>query len=246
MKRITALIIAIMLCFAFSVTVLADNIYIVDDEEAEFVPEIQVTTTQPETTTALQGDSLFGDMGSFEDMLGGLKDTLGGGIDSLLGGLGDSFGDFDFNFGTEGTTAGGSSQLPAIDNSDKPTQSSQAQQLLENLPDTTTSVAESTTQKSEQNEELPSVLIVNNGKDSDDGLSGSTLTLLVFVAAIVILILAAAIILVLMTRRTEYNSSVMDKSTIPSVEKPKAMSHLMNDNISDDGNDYGNITYWND
>ncbi len=246
MKRITALIIAIMLCFAFSVTVFADNIYIVDDEEDAFVPDIQVTTTAPETTTAVSGESIFGDMGSLEDMFGDFKETVGGGLDSLLSGLGDSFGDFNFNFGTESTTAGGSAQLPTINNSDKPTQSNQSQQLLENLPDTTTGVAENTTVASQSDEELPSVLIVNNGKDSEDGLSGSTLTLLVFIAAIVIIILAAAIILVLMTRRTEYNSSVMDKSTIPSVEKPKAMSQLMNDNISDDGNDYGNITYWNE
>ena len=86
---------------------------------------------------------------------------------------------------------------------------------------------------------------MNNSDSEDDVLSGSTLTLLVFVGAIVLLILVAAIVLVLLTRRTEYNSSVMDKSTLPSVDKPSAMSNLLNDSIRDDGNDYGNITYWN-
>ena len=117
--------------------------------------------------------------------------------------------------------------------------------MVDGLPENTTSsdTAEAPT-KAQQ--ELASVIIVNNGNSSDDGLSGITLTLIVFVAAIVLLILVAAIVLVIMTRRTEYNSAVLDKSTIPSVEKPRGMSSLMNDNIRDDGNDYGNITYWNE
>lgn len=246
MKRITAFIISIMLCFAFCLTAFADNIYIVDDEEAAFVPDVQVTTTVPETTTAASsGDSILGDMGSLEDLFGDFKDTVSGGIDSILGEFSNGFGDFDFDFGTETTTAGGANQLPTINNQDTPTQSNQAQQMVEGLPENTTSAGASEAPTKAQ-QEIASVIIVNNGNSSDDGLSGSTLTLIVFIAAIVLLILVAAIVLVIMTRRTEYNSAVLDKSTIPSVEKPRGMSSLMNDNIRDDGNDYGNITYWNE
>ena len=245
MKRITAFIISIMLCFAFCLTAFADNIYIVDDKEDEFVPEIQVTTTVPETTTAASsGDSLFGDMGSLEDLFGDFKDTVSGGIDSIIGEFGDTFGDFNFDFGTEATTSG-DGQLPTVNSQDAPTQSNQAQQLVGSLPEATTKTPEETTAGTQMQQELASVIIVNNGSDNDS-LSGSTLTLIVFIAAIVLLILVAAIVLVIMTKRTEYNSSVLDKSTIPSVEKPRGMAHLMNDNIRDDGNDYGNITYWND
>ncbi len=250
MKRITTFILAVFLCIAFSVVSFADDIYIVDDEEPDFVPDVQVTTTAPaETTTAQQssGDSLFGDMGSFEDYLGGFKDFIGDGIDSILGG----FDGFDFNFGE--TTTSNNQTPPAIDNSDRPTHSNQSGQLSQNtVPaptdknnangNTAAVPEENTTQKSE----VHSVLIVNGEKNKDDTLSGSTLTLLVFIAAIVLLILVAAIVLVVLTKRTEHNSAVMDKSTIPSIAKPRAMSQLMNDNIGDDGNDYGNIAYWND
>lgn len=248
MKRITTFILAIIMCIAFSVVSFADNIYIVEDDEPVFVPE--VTTTAPPETTTVQpttepsGGSIIGDMGQFEDYLGGFKDFISGGIDSIVG----DFGDFDFNFG-ETTT----SQIPpSIDNSDRPTYSNQSEQMVQGtkpttpenelLNEVTTAVEENTTAKNE----VHSVLIVNGEKDDDGELSGSTLTLIVFIAAIVLLILVAAIVLVVMTKRTEHNSAVMDKSTIPGVAKPRGMSNMMNDNISDDGNDYGNITYWND
>ena len=223
----------------FSVVSFADNIYIVDDGEEEFVPDI-VTTTVAETTTASSSgtESLLGDLGSIGDYLDDFSGVLGNGIDSLLSG----FEDFNINMNgaetTQTTTA-----LPTIESNEKITQSQYSSQL------TTEVVSEPVVQQQEtttfRESELPSVLIVNNSDSEDDVLSGSTLTLLVFVGAIVLLILVAAIVLVLLTRRTEYNSSVMDKSTLPSVDKPSAMSNLLNDSISDDGNDYGNITYWN-
>ena len=239
MKRIAAVICAMLLCLMFSVVSFADNIYIVDDGEEEFVPDI-VTTTVAETTTASSSgtESLLGDLGSIGDYLDDFSGVLGNGIDSLLSG----FEDFNINMNgaetTQTTTA-----LPTIESNEKITQSQYSSQL------TTEVVSEPVVQQQEtttfRESELPSVLIVNNSDSEDDVLSGSTLTLLVFVGAIVLLILVAAIVLVLLTRRTEYNSSVMDKSTLPSVDKPSAMSNLLNDSISDDGNDYGNITYWN-
>jgi hypothetical protein len=48
-----------------------------------------------------------------------------------------------------------------------------------------------------------------------------------------------------MTKRTEYNSQVKSRSTIPSVSQPDALAQFMDDGIRDDGMDYGNITYWN-
>ena len=68
--------------------------------------------------------------------------------------------------------------------------------------------------------------------------------MLVFVAAIVIIIITGAIVLVIMTKRTEYNSQVKSRSTIPSVSQPDALAQFMDDGIRDDGKDYGNITYW--
>lgn len=251
MKRTTSFILAVFLFIAFSVVSFADNIYIVDDEEPVFVPDVQETTTSaPETTTAQSSGGIFGDMGQLEDYFGDFKDFIGGGVESILGGFGD-LGDLgDLNIGGEATT---SPAPPSIDSGDAPTYSNQAGQMVQNtkpsgsqnggtVAGTTSANEENTTQKSE----VHSVLIVQNGKDEKDGLSGSTLTLLVFVAAIVIIILAAAIILVVMTKRTEHNSAVMDKSTIPGIAKPRGMSGMMNDNIGEDGNDYGNIAYWND
>lgn len=242
MKKIAAIFLALLFCLICPVVSFADDIYIVDDGEEEFIPDIQVTTTAPaETTTAENAGSIFGDIGSIDDYLSGLGGALGDGIDSILSGFKDNFGQLTPNNNTETTTP----SLPSINSGERPTQSQYAGQLTTMTPEATTQ-QEQTTSAPNQNEELPSVLIVNNGSDDENVLSGSTLTLLVFVAAIVVLILAAAIVLVLMTRRTEYNSTVMDKSTIPSVEKPKAMSQFTNDNIGDDGNDYGNIAYWND
>ncbi len=245
MKRTTAFIISVLLCFAFSVISFADDIYIVDDGEEPFVPDVQVTTTAPaitETTTSSGGSSIIGDTGALEGYFNDLKDKLGSSVDSLFEGLDD----FDFNLGTENTTASGGQTPPSIDSGEKPTQSTHAQQMIQDAATNTTKpFEEKTTVIQGQGNEVHTIVIVENA-DDDSALSGSTLTLIVFIAAIVIIILAGAIVLVIMTKRTEYNSSVMDKSTIPTVEKPKAMTDLLNDNIVDDGNDYGNIAYWND
>lgn len=246
MKRTTAFIISVLLCFAFSVISFADDIYIVDDGEEPFVPDVQVTTTAPattETTTSSGGSSIIGDTGALEGYFNDLKDKLGNGVDSLFEGIGD----FDFNLGTENTTTSSGGQTPpSIDGGEKPTQSTQSQQMIQDAATNTTKPSEEkTTVVQGQGNEVHTIVIVENA-NGETALSGSALTLIVFIAAIVIIILAAAIVLVIMTKRTEYNSSVMDKSTIPTVAKPRAMTDLLNDNIADDGNDYGNIAYWND
>lgn len=246
MKRITAVFAALMVFLLFSVTAFADDVYIVDDGEDAFVPVPETTTVkQEETTTASSGDngggSLFEGLGSLEEYIDDFSGLLGGGIDSLLSGFESNLGQL-----VPSTTAGSqqnNSSLPNINSGERPTQSQQLTTVPVKETEQTTA-AETTT--AGQKSEVASVLIVNNEKQSDDSLSGSTLTLLVFIAAIIVLILAAAIVLVIMTRRTEYNSAVMDKSTIPSVEKPRAMPQFTNDNIGDDGKDYSNITYWND
>lgn len=246
MKRITAVFLSLLFCLLFSLTAFADDIYIVDDGEDVFVPVTETTTVAAEeTTTASSSDSgigsFFEGFGSIDEYLGEFSGILGGGIDSILSGFENNFGQFD----TVPTTAAeNTTSLPSIDTGERPTQSQQLTTIPAATPAETT--ASENVTASGQKSEVASVLIVNGETDSQDGISGSTLTLLVFVAAIVVLILAAAIVLVIMTRRTEYHSAVMDKSTIPSVSKPRAMSQFSNDNIGDDGNDYSNITYWND
>ena len=242
MKKVTAVILSLLLCVLFSVVSFADNIYIVDDEEEEFIPDTQTTTTTTtapaETTTS---GSLFGDLGDLGDIgdyFDGFAGILEGGFDSLFQG-------FDQLLPGQNTADTTQPSLPSIDGGERPTQSQQADNMT--MPDEESHTGDqNAAETTAKEEELPSVLIVNGTNEKDSGISGGTLTLLVFIAAIVILILVGAIVLVLMTRRTEYNSAVMDKSTMPGVEKPRAMPQFSNDNIVDDGNDYGNITYWND
>lgn len=223
----------------FSVVSFADNIYIVDDEEEEFIPDTQTTTTTAPAETTTSGSLLggLGDLGSIGDYFDGFSGLLDSGMDSLLEGFDQLLP------GQNAETT--QSALPVIDGGERPTQSQMSENLTLQDEESYTGQQQDAAETTKE-EELPSVLIVNGTNENDSGISGGTLTLLVFIAAIVILILVGAIVLVLMTRRTEYNSAVMDKSTIPGVDKPRAMSQLSDDNIGDDGNDYGNITYWND
>ena len=241
MKKITALFIAMLFCLMFSVISFADDIYIVDDGEEDFVPATTTTTAPAETTTKSSSDSLLGDLGSVEDLLGGFSGMLGDGLDSILSGF-ENIGQLDGNLLSPGTTTA-SSELPTLNGGERPTQSQLSQELTTDIAD---SPAQQEPTAAANENELPSVLVVNGSDDNDDVLSGSTLTLLIFVAAIVLLIIVGAIVLVMLTRRTEYNSAVMDKSTIPDIAKPRAMSQFDNDFIGNDGKDYGNITYWND
>ena len=241
MRKITAIIIALLFCLMFSVVSFADNIYIVDDAEEDFVPSVPTTTSPAETTTKAGSDSLLGDFGSIEDLFSDFSGMLGEGIDSIFSGL-DDLEQLAPDQGAPATT-NPSTELPTINKGERPTQSQFAQELTTDSED---SVFQQEPTAAANENELPSVLVVNGVDDDNDVLSGSTMTLLIFVAAIVLLIIVGAIVLVMLTRRTEYNSAVMDKSTIPGVEKPRAMSQFTDDNIGDDGNDYGNITYWND
>lgn len=245
MKRIVSIIFAILFCLTLPVMCYAENIYIVEDEEDDFVPQIPTTTTKPaETTTAGKTDSLFGDTEGLDNILGDFSGMLGNGIDSILSGFENGF-DFNFDFGNSDEPEQGNNLQPM-----KPGESETVKPAVTTSPDSqaqngqASAQTEGTTQPSQANAELPSVLIVNQGNTSDDRISGSTLTLLVFVAAIVIIILAGAIVLVIMTKRTEYNSSVRSRSTIPGVEQPGALAQFLEDDIKDDGKDYGNINYW--
>ena len=86
----------------------------------------------------------------------------------------------------------------------------------------------------------PYTLIVQD-KTEKSALSGSTLTLLVFVTAVVVLILVIVLVLVLITRRTEFNSKVQDRTTLPAADKPVNVYRYMNDDIPEDGTDYSDI-----
>lgn len=250
MKRTTAILLAALFGLLFSITAFADNVYVVEDDDNYVPPTTAPATTQPaETTTSpLSGiDSLI-DRDAIDGYLGNFSDKIGSGIDSILsrveGGL-DQW--------QAGNTADATTQSSASNGSisyTRPASSHYSQSLTtvpaaENTAETTASALEEGT-TSAPVPEVASVLIVNQAQDNPSGVSGSMLTLIVFVAAVVILVLAAVIALILMTRRTEFNSAVMNKSTIPSAPQPRTLSEFLNDDIADDGKDYGNIAYWND
>ena len=243
MKRISAIFLAVLLFVLMPVVSFADDIYIVDDEEEVFVPV--VTTTKPaETTTAAQTDSILGDI-DLEGYFGEFSGMLGDGIDSLLSSFEEGFGDFNLGGNSDSEKQDELQPItPGENTTVKPVVTTKAPEKTEKETQSQIVAQESATQKYQ--EELPSVLIVNQIADSSDKISGSTLTILVFVVAVVLIILTGAIVLVLMTKRTEYNSSVKSRSTIPGVEQPTALAQFMNDDIKDDGKDYGNIAYWNE
>ncbi len=265
MKRITALVLTLLLSLVFSVVSFADNIYIVEDEEDIFVPDVQTTvpetTTVSETTTSSSLGSSIGSLidsnGTASDYFNGITDALDSGLDKLLSGIGDGFnqllpGDMSAleglvnSQGTVTTNPVPTTSLPTMNENDKPAQSQQSAEKTTAAEKQTEGFSEEPTTAAPVKEvEIHSVLIVNNEKNSSDLLSGSSLTILVFIGGIVFLILAVVIILVLLTRRTEYTSSVKDGSTIPSVGKPDAMTQFLNDDIPNDGNDYSDIAYWN-
>lgn len=248
MKRTFALIISLLLCLVCSFTVFGENIFIIEDGEDEFIAETPaVTTTQPvETTTASSELADLFDSDVISGYVDSVKDMFGEGIDSLLDG-------FDFAYQTENTTSVQSetTQLPSVDSGNyAPVTQASAM--------TTYPVSEKTTAASEQEqttvasnasaqEELPSVLIVYDTGDDSWGISGSTLTLVVFIAAIIIFILVVIIALILMTRKTEFDSAIKTRSTLPMVEQPDSLAHFIEgDDESEDEEDYGNIAYWND
>lgn len=245
MKRITAILFAVILILSMPVMSFADDIYIIEDEEENYIPEVP-TTTKTEETTTKTAESLFGDV-DLEGAFGDLTGMLGGGLDSILSEFEGAFGDFQIgDFG--GNKEEENNQLQPI----QPETPVTVKPVITTSPEKQTekqennNSGETATQQPQNHEpEVPSVLIVNQNGNQNDRLSGSTLTLLVFIAAIVIIIITGAIVLVIMTKRTEYNSQVKSRSTIPSVEQPDALAQFMDDGIADDGKDYGNITYWN-
>lgn len=246
MKRTTALVLSLLIFVLCSFTVFAENIFIIEDGEDEFVAVPQTTTTtQPaETTTAgvnfediLNGDSISGYLDSFKEM-------FGDGIDSFMNGL-DSWGDFGKTTEPETTTG-----LSGIDGGQY-VPVTQASAMTTHLTDknTQTPDTEKATGEEVYHEELPSVLIVNQGNDDSWGISGSTLTLLVFIAAVVILILVIVIVLIIMTRKTDFDSAVKNRSALPDVDRPDSLAHFIesdDDKVQDDDDNYSNITYWDD
>lgn len=246
MKRTATLIAAALVCLLLTVTAFAENVYIVDDDD-DFIPPRTTTApqTQAETTTARQslfGDSDFGDtLDSYIDSFAG---KIGEGVDSIISG----FGQYQNSLNTQGNAAETpTSQLPQVNSgsSGGSTYYSSSITTAPSSESTTAPAPETTAPAAQADTELASVLIINNTEGSSSGISGSTLTLIVFIAAVVILVLVVAIVLVIMTRRTEFNSAVMNKSTIPSVDRPGNLAQLMDDDIPDDGDDYSNIAYWN-
>lgn len=251
MKRISAFILAVLFCLTWSLTVFADDIFIIEDGEDEFIANPPtVTTTRPaETTTAapklddiLNGESLGGYFEQFKDM-------FGEGIDSIVNDLGSWEG-----FGTATTVPETTTGLPSINGGEYvPATQSSAMTTYPTDENTNQSGNEEYTGDDDrpQQEELPSVLIVNDSEDDSWGISGSTLTLIVFIAAIVILVLVVVVVLIIMTRRTEFDSAVKNRSTLPGVDQPDSLARFIEDdatelNSDNDNDNYSNITYWDD
>lgn len=246
MKKATAFLLALLFCLTFSFTVFADDIFIVEDGEDEFVPNVQTTTQPAETTTAASNYEDIIDSDKFGGYIDSFKDKFGDGIDSLI----EGFGSWGSTQETTTASQSSSSSLPSV-NGGTYTPSNQSASMTTSpsaQAESTTAQQEETTAPAPDSyeEELPSVLVVNNADDDSWGISGSTLTLLIFIAAIIILVLVVVIVLILMTRRTEFDSAVKNRSTLPSVEQPNSLAQFIEDDIPDDGNDYSNITYWDE
>lgn len=257
MKKTLALILSALLCLVLSVTAFADNIYVVDDGENDYVPNPPATTAAPQketTTSVLDSIGSIFDFGSLDGYFGDLAGMLGDGIDSILDGLGGNLDQWQIGGNIGGNNSGGDSELPTMNpGSYQYPQQGQYQQPQASTtapqpetPAQENASEEETTAPAPQNQEIMSVFVVQEVEDSNGELSGSTLTLIVFIAAVVLLVLVVAIVLVIMIRKTEFNSAVMHKSTIPSVEQPSALAQFLNDDVSDDGTDYGDIVYWDD
>lgn len=245
MKRTSAFILALLFCLTFSFTVFADDIFIIEDGEDAFVANDQTTTTQPaETTTAASNYEDFIDSDKLGSYFDSFKDMFGDGIDSIIDGF-SSWGDS----GETTTAVSSSTTLPSVDAGEY-TPVTQYSSMTTLPSGETTAVSDAEQNSGDtiiQQEELPSVLVVGNGGDDSWGISGSTLTLLVFIAAIVILVLVVVIVLILMTRRTEFDSAIKNRSTLPGVDKPDSLAQFIEgDDFSVDDDDYSNITYWED
>lgn len=250
MKRTSALIFALLFCLLMPLSVFADDIYIIEDGEDDFIAAVETTTVaETETTTEANDENVLGiDTDSIGGYINEIADKLGGSVGSVLEGL-DGF-DFDFgNDDSEQADTTVSTTVSGIQAAEY-TQANQASSMTtypnadNNGQQVQETEGETTTQASVQ-EELPSVLIINNASDNSSSVSGSTLTILVFVAAVVILVLVVIIVLIVMTRKTEFNSAVKSKSTLPTVERPSALAQFIEDDIPDDGKDYSDIAYWN-
>lgn len=241
MKKTAVFVLSVLLCVFTAATVFADDIYIVDDADDEYIPNNQTTTTTApaETTTAsgISGglESIFGDGSDLQGYLDDFSGLISGGLDSILSGF-----DIGGQAGQTTAPAETTTRLQSIFETTTKAQTT-AGTTSQTTTETTTAASETTTKQ-----EVASVLIVNGSSEENSVLSGSTLTILVFVAAVLILVMVIGIVLVVMTRRTEFNAAVMNKSTLPNVEQPRTMSQFSNDDIADDGENYADIAYWND
>lgn len=239
MKRTISVFCALILIFVLSFTVGAQDVFIVDEGENEFVPPTTAPTTEAATTKSL-APVIDGE--AFEGYIGQITGALSGGIGSLLEKFGPELEGFNQGGGNNQGGSGGNTQLPQINISGGVANTKEATTAQE----ATTAPAVTAPQNApvQQKEEVPSVLVVNQGKDSDSYLSGSTLTLIIFIAAIVLLVLAIVVALIFMTRKTEFNSAVKNNSTLPSVDRPDTRSQFLTDDDLFDSEDYSNINYW--
>ncbi len=264
MKKSVSVMFAILLLIAFQVVSFADNVYIVDDGEDDFVPETTTLTptTEPSvTTTGGLLDAAANGEGVVDGILDRFSGVLDGDADSLLSRLQGIGGNNETTTASQNVTQNNLPQINVPQNgyvqsgsgSLSPAGTTSAQGGVTASPTTTQNNAANQTEAPADNddagEEVASVLVVNSANKSNMKLDGSTLTLVVFIAAVIIIVLTAAIILIFMTRRTEFDSEVKRKSTIPNSPQPGILKEFADDADDflddDEKDDYSDISYWN-
>lgn len=246
MKRTISLFLIILLCLSF--TVISFGEYVVEDNQNQYNGEDNQDSDSGDSgdsgapTTAVTTTS----KSQLDDYFSKITGALDSGLNSLLSGLKGNSQTTQSSTTTTTVVATTSSGLKDAQGygsatstvASGATAASQAQTTNQAAVQTTTASVATTA----ENVTIAGVNSADNGNNSS--LSGSALTIVVFVAAVAILLLAIVVVLVIITRKTSFNSEVMNKSTLPSVDKPKTPSAYSNDDIADDGKDYSDISYW--
>ena len=243
-RRRAALLLAVITALSFSaafacarVVASAGGVFIVENDDELDGPEMNpVRTTAPVTeapTTAAPAATTRSDT---QDAIGRVFNALDDGLNRLISGLGGETTTLAPASAAAGTTAPVYTAPATAPTPATAAPAMNAGNLTANftMPVPTTAApagttaplvpygypAEPTAAVQQGDGVLRYTIDGATQKADDSALSGSTLTIIVFVAAVLILILVIILALVIMTRRNEFNSKVMNRSTLPNVEKP--------------------------
>lgn len=230
----------------FSLTAFSEDYEIYDDQEEYLYDDpapVEPTTKKTMTTSPSGNFNISG--GS--DIFGKIGQTIEEGINKLMEGLNGETPTKSPNSQQPTPTAPQtnasvntqSSYNPGSYNSNSSVNTNQnVGQANGTTPPVSQAQPVAPTTQSPTTTEPGTLAVISNEKET---LSGSTLTAIAFVGGIVILILVLALILVILTRRTEFDSKVKKRTTLPNAEDTRVPYDLTNDDIVDDGKDYANI-----